>query len=147
VPHKRGNERCGVTYVIFIETMRFASMSSHAFVAGAEIPTSIGFAAIARNDRQRIDCWYDMLGDGHLIWLEQAKLGDGRQQTLSLLAVYLVPEQVALNCALLDGVFAIPADQDAIARVVFEEVVGAESNWRHGVCSSDPQGASSRAMR
>jgi hypothetical protein len=69
---------CGITYVIFVEAMGFASMSSHALVAGAEIATSIRFAAVAGDDGQRINRWNDMLGDGHLIWLEQAKLGDGR---------------------------------------------------------------------
>jgi hypothetical protein len=54
---------------------------------------------------------------------------------------------VALESAFLDGVFAISADEDAIVGIVFEEVVGAESNWRHGVCSDEPQGALSRAIR
>jgi hypothetical protein len=61
----------------------------------------------------------------------ECQLSDGCEQFLPFFAVDFMAEQVALNGAFLNGVHALPTDEDGIFGIVFEEVVWAQSSWRH----------------
>lgn len=91
-------------------TVLLAPMAPHALGASTQIPAPGGCATIARDSGQAFHRQRACRGKLHIIRFQDFELGDGRQQTLPLSAINLVPEEMTSKCTLLNGVLALSAD-------------------------------------
>jgi hypothetical protein len=98
--------------------MHFSLVAPHAFGTGAETIAAGNRTAEARNNGEAINGRRVWGWVRNVIWLEKVQARDRGQQTLSIFAIDLVFEQMALQSTFLDGVLTFSADQYAKPRVV-----------------------------